>query len=143
VDAADTDIGYVTSTTDGKPTFHGNYNERDGGKMYNDFDSTPLDQNRRFCESSFPKSYIESIATKPKKMMGIFYTNHYFGGRTNQLELYGSMVTRDEGIVTDTSAKWYYDPRISKGDMSTYIELFLPRNAIYQSLLFRERIVSE
>ena len=143
VDSSDSDIGYVTSFSAGNPQFHGNYSERDGGKAYNNFDATPSDSNRRYYQSSFPTDYINSIATKPRKMMGIFYTNHYFGGRTNQLELYGAMVTRDEGIVTDSSAKWYYDPRISKGDMSTYIELFLPRNAIYHSLLFRERVVSE
>ncbi|HYF50434.1 MAG TPA: hypothetical protein VEJ63_13575 [Planctomycetota bacterium] len=144
VDQADEDIGYVTSMSGGNPTFHGNYNAADGGKYYDDFDNSPASSNqRRFCESSFPKSYIASIASKPKKLMGIFYTNHYFGGRTNQLELYGSTVMRDEGIVTDYSAKWYYDPRISKGDLSTYIELFLPRNAVYQSLLFRERVYTE
>jgi hypothetical protein len=117
---------------------------------------------RLYFESSFPASYIRSLSmeqkkdasgkividtttgkpvlvvAKPKKIHGIFYTNHFFGGRVENMEMYGSMVTRDEGIVTSGFAKWYYDPRLSKSDSSTYINLFLPKTPLFQVLLERE-----
>ncbi len=38
-------------------------------------------------------------------------------------------------------ADFFYDPRIAKEELSSYIELFLPRTATYSSGTTREGIV--
>lgn len=111
--------------------FDGNYLGLDGGKYYNANGTVPLlGNNRAFYQSSFSKAYIHSIATtNPQNVHGIFYTQHFFGGRLNGMKLLGAMIARDEAIVTDNNGVFYYDPRISKQEPSTYINLFLPRTA--------------
>jgi len=47
----------------------------------------------------------------------------------SNLKLYGSMIARDEAIVTDNNGKFFYDPRISKQEPATYVNLFLPRTS--------------
>jgi hypothetical protein len=149
VDSSDQEIGYSTTVSGDVHTFHGNYTSPDTGKSYQDVDATtpdwttPTTVARKYYESSFPASYINSIAGKPEFIHGIFYTNHMFGGRTNRLKMYGNLVTRDEGIVTDSSADFYYDTRIAKAELSSYIELFLPRNSVMRSGVTREGIIDQ
>ncbi|HLX64988.1 MAG TPA: hypothetical protein VKX17_27205 [Planctomycetota bacterium] len=130
-------LAWLLSTLDGmngynnsNGWFDGNYLGLDGGKYYNNNNSVPLFANRAFYQSSFSKAYIHSTATtNPQNVNGIFYTQHFFGGRLNGMNLLGAMIARDEAIVTDNSGVFYYDPRISKQEPSTYINLFLPRTA--------------
>ena len=137
VDPSDNAIGYGDGSTTG--TFNGNYTGIDGGKMYNDDNTAPLSANRAYYQSAFSKAYIKTVATtKPTNVQGIFYTNHYFGGRVQNLKLFGTMVARDEAIVTTGSASFLWDPRVSKSALSTYINLFLPRAAISTILLWKE-----
>jgi hypothetical protein len=48
------------------------------------------------------------------------------------------MVARDEAIVTDNNGEFYYDPRISKQEPSTYINLFLPRTSALSLVASKE-----
>lgn len=137
VDPTDAVIGYGNGTVGSK--FSGDYTSKDGGMIYNDDNTSPGSANRAYYQSAFSKAYIKSIAlAKPTNIQGIFYTNHYFGGRTNKMKLYGAMIARDEAIVTNTSADFLWDPRISKGALSTYINLFLPRAAVFDNVLWKE-----
>jgi hypothetical protein len=119
-------------------SFNGDYTSLDGGKIYNNNGSVPLLPNKAFFQSSFPKAYIHSIATNPQNVHGIFYTYHFFGGRLSGLKLYGAMIARDEAIVTDNNGVFYYDPRISKQEPVTYVNLFLPRTAALNVILCKE-----
>ena len=135
-DPSDAPIGYGNGTVGSQ--FSGDYTALDGGKYYNDDNTSPSTANRAYYQSAFSKAYINSVASKPTNLEGIFYTNHYFGGRTKDMKLYGAMIARDEAIVTDNTASFLWDPRVSKGALSTYINLFLPRAAIYGSLMWKE-----
>jgi hypothetical protein len=136
VDEKDANLGYVSYMQDGKPWFNGDYTAPDGGSKFdpNLKDSLP----RRFFESSFSNDYIASIATKPSKVQGIYYCNHYYGGRVNDYALYGADIMRDEAIVTDNQANFYYDPRITNGALNSYINLYLPRSSNYTTLLVHD-----
>ncbi len=118
--------------------FNGDYTRTDGGRIFNDDGSIPLFANRKFFQSSFPKAYIHSIADTPHEVHGIFYTAHFFGGRLNNLQLYGAMIARDEAIVTNDGGSFFYDPRLSKRDPMTYVNLFLPRNAALDVIQTKE-----
>lgn len=139
VDQSDALNGYVTgSDAQGRPIFHGDYTALDGGKRYDKLDQSQT-ASRRYYESSFSHQRIETMSSKkPETIQGIFYTNHYFGGRAMKMKLYGALITRDEGIVVNNYARFSYDPRIANGDLKTYIELFLPRRATLNSLLWKE-----
>lgn len=138
VDAKDSNLGYVTSTVNGQPSFNGDYTATDGGKKLATSTGTGTPIARRFYESSFSNQYIATYATKPQNVQGIFYTNHYYGGRPTNYALYGAVIMRDEAILTDNLANFYYDPRISKGALNAYINLFLPRTPTYSTVMYHE-----
>lgn len=139
-------ITWLLNTLDGRNGynnamgwFDGNYTQLDGGKFYLDNGTVPLLGNRAFYQSSFSKAYIKSVAVQnPQHVDGIFYTQHFFGGRLANLQLRGSMIARDEAIVTDNNGIFYYDPRISKQEPVTYVNLFLPRTSALNVISARE-----
>jgi hypothetical protein len=146
VEAGDTNNGYVTSTSNGVPTFNGDYTANDGGKKFTTTANTTA-TTRRYYESSFSTSYIHSLAThegngsfdgKPSTVTGIFYCNHYLGGRLNNPAIYGTVIMRDEAMLVDGGANLYYDPRISKGALNSYINLYLPRNPQFNNVVYHE-----
>ncbi len=130
-------LAFLLSTLDGlngynnaSGWFDGNYLGLDGGKIYTSTNNVPLLGNRAFYQSTFSKAYIKSLATSnPQTVNGIFYTQHFFGGRLANMKLFGAMVARDEAIVTDNDGQFIYDPRISKQEPATYVNLFLPRTS--------------
>ncbi len=136
VDSTDANLGYASYQQNGQPWFNGDYTAKDGGMKFDANQNSTA--NRRFYESSFSTAYIASIASKPGNVQGIYYCNHYYGGRVNNYALYGANIMRDEAIVTDNQANFYYDPRISNGALNAYINLFLPRSSTYQTLLVHE-----
>lgn len=140
-------LAFLLNTLDGQNGynnamgwFDGNYMGLDGGKFYSSNGTVPfLGNGRAFYQSTFSKDYIHSIATaNPQTVHGIFYTKHFFGGRLSNLKLYGAMIARDEAIVSDNNGTFYYDPRISKQEVSTYVNLFLPRTAALYVLVCKE-----
>ena len=139
-------IAWLLNTLDGQNGynnalgyFNGVYTGLDGGKSYNTGNSVPLLGNRAYYQSSFSKQYIHSIATSnPQNVHGIFYTQHFFGGRLTNMKLYGSMIARDEAIVSDNNGEFYYDPRISKQEPATYVNLFLPRTSALSTISSQE-----
>ncbi len=137
VDKTDNPIGYGDGSS--TATFSGNYTAIDGGKFYNDDNTAPVVANRLYYQSSFSKAYIKSIAlAKPTNVHGIFYTNHYFGGRVQNFKLFGAMVARDEAIVATGSASFIWDARSSRSALNTYINLYLPRAAVYATVMWKE-----
>ncbi len=138
VDATDSVNGYITGhNASGNPTFHGDYTQLDGSSKFAEAANLHATA-RKYYESTFSDAYIASIASKPTSVHGAFYTNHYLGGRVNQPTFYGSITMRDEGIVFDGSIRFSYDPRLSQKSQSSFVELFLPRQPMYRTLLWRE-----
>ncbi|MCX7806259.1 MAG: hypothetical protein N3A38_13885 [Planctomycetota bacterium] len=134
-DPTDQAIGYYDPVT---KKFHGDYTANDGGTRY---DSTDLTARiaRKYYESSFPDSYIQSISTgRPEKIHGIFYTNHLFGGRPQNFEMFGSLVCRDEGIVFNNYAYFYYDCRSSSNSLGSRATVYLPAASGYRVWLWQE-----
>jgi hypothetical protein len=123
-DPTDQSIGYYDPAT---KRFSGNYLSADGGNRYDSASDFTQRIARNYYESSFSDEYVQSIATsKPSKVHGIFYTNHLFGGRPSDLEILGSMVCRDEGIVFNGHAYFFYDPRASSATTGSRVRVFLP-----------------
>ncbi|MBE7465799.1 MAG: hypothetical protein HS116_20180 [Planctomycetes bacterium] len=208
VDPTDAAIGYVTGTTGGLPTFHGNYKEPvrvdpsveyPSGTVpatlaplvhtYNGQTKIKLNKynnvgqwdngvlpttEMRYYDSVFPNDYIQAMSTagttgsdtatylnpnsaanatanaaatknvarRPATLMGIYYTNHLFGGRvgdgTNGIKFFGTMVARDEGVVFNTKCQFVYDPRVADKEPSSHVEIFAPVGTKFEALNWEE-----
>ncbi len=151
-DPTDEAIGYYDP---GTKSFHGNYKDKDGGKRYkSDAENANTDDtdDRRYYESSFSHEYFASIATaRPKKMHGIYYTNHLIGGRVGHssqgIEMLGTIVARDEGIVFNKRLDMFYDPRVAEAEASSRVVVHLPGNettntdATMTTLVWEEQVI--
>jgi hypothetical protein len=133
----------LLDTLTGYDLFTGDYTLLDGGRMYASNGSVPFFPNRAYYQSSFPDSYIHSIATNPHLVQGVFYTYHFFGGRLANMSLYGAMVARDDAVVSDNGGTIYYDPRMSKQAPQTYVNLFLPRTAALDVISTKEPVADD
>jgi len=134
-DPTDQVIGYYDPQT---KSFAGDYTAADGGQRY---DSLDLMQKvaRMYYESSFPDQYIASITGIPGKIQGIFYTNHLFGGRSRNLQLWGSVVSRDEGIIFTGTCWFVSDPRSSSMPVTgAKVNIFLPGALGYKVLSWQQ-----
>ncbi|MFH0938129.1 MAG: hypothetical protein V1899_02445 [Planctomycetota bacterium] len=135
-DPTDQSIGYYDPITH---CFHGDYTIADGGQRYDDANySTKIARN--YYESSFPDTYIQSLcAARPAIIQGLFYTNHLYGGRPQNVRIMGSLVARDEGIIFNGFCRLFYDPRsASSGDTSSRVDIFLPPTTGYNVWLWQE-----
>jgi hypothetical protein len=146
VDPGDADNGYVTSNQGGVPTFNGDYTQKDGGSKF-DTSKNKGTAARRYYESSFSNDYVHGLATnndfpgitgKPAAVSGIFYCNHYLGGRLNNPSLYGTAVMRDEAMVVDGGLSMFYDPRIMDENVSSKVNVYLPVDAQFTTQVFSE-----
>jgi len=98
---------------------------------------------RTFLGPGHAGNSVTNISVRrPSTLMGIFYTNHLFGGRvgnsTNGVKLYGTMVARDEGVVFNTKCQFVYDPRVSEKDPSSHIDIYVPEGTKFESLSWEE-----
>lgn len=81
--------------------------------------------------SGSPTDYSSVASNSMNRMDGIYYCNHAVGMRLaqNNTVWNGSVISRDEAIVFNSSLKFVYDPRIHSRystDPNRYIDLGLP-----------------
>jgi cytoskeletal protein CcmA (bactofilin family) len=131
VPATDSDIGYVTGCSGGKPTFHGDYTADDGGQKADG-------SCRKFYESSLSDADFAAFAGgSVEHLDGVFYTNHLFSGKVGAIDFNGSIVARDEAILFTGSIDISYDVRIHS-DGYEAIDIYLPRTPMRRLLFWRE-----
>jgi len=117
-DSTDSAIGYDSDGMSGNGYwFDGNYTGNDGGTKEDG-------SNRKYYESSYRDSYVQSIAqpsNQIRKVEAVTYTNHAFSGRTGRFTMNGSIVSRDEAIVATGSITMNYDLRAKNRGKDFYL----------------------
>ncbi len=113
---------------DGDGTIDGNYNYNNDVKMTTARASL-ID--RYPTTGSTPDSYSNYATNSFNSLDGVFYCNHALALRMNKSDaiIKGSVICRDEAIIFNNSAKFYYDSRIHSrysNDPNRYIDLGLP-----------------
>ena len=113
-DPTDSSIGYDT-------IFNGDYTAKDTGKkveyVYNS--QTKIwepknESDRRFYESSAGDRVISKTAQSAAitRIDAVLYNNHATMGKIGQCQINGALVSRDEGIIYNSSVKFNWDIRL-------------------------------
>jgi hypothetical protein len=126
-----------------KPNFTKPYTDEDGSRHSGDYtatDGVKVDGTaRKRYEGSWNNTDFQAMVNLLKTMLGrsdtlprrfdcIGYTNHLYAGRANTGVWNGAIMSRDEGIVYNTSATINYDYR-AKAEGEHYIDIDLPKAA--------------
>jgi hypothetical protein len=126
VDPSDAANGYVSYyDEEGKPWFDGDYRADDGGLKD---DGAGGKEARKFYESSFSDTYIQSISDEQVQWVdAVIYTNHLLSGKVGSTTFNGTLVCRDEAIVYNGSLWVNYDLRVAGGGYE-FLDAYLPRS---------------
>lgn len=152
-------LGDYTNTSDWlnkvqayiKPTFTKPYTDEDGSTHngnYTSVDGTKIDgTSRKRYESSFSNAAFQSMVAqavtlwghdhKPRQIDALTYTNHLFGGRVQQCNFNGAIMSRDEAIIYNNFVNLNYDYR-AKAEGENYIDIDLPRSANARPVIWLE-----
>lgn len=151
IDASDAVLGYLDySNAQGAPVFNGNYDRRDWavngqGQLVQGTktDGTP----RKFYESSLGNAALHQVNgvwqpivnpgdplynTQDKaRIDAVIYANHLVGGYVpnkgdRKLELNGTIIGRDDGLVVDSHFTLNHDNRLNMGDPNANGSAWLP-----------------
>ncbi len=93
--------------------------------------------------SGTPVAYNTAASNNMNRLDGIFYTNHAAAMRlaTANTVINGSIISRDEAIIFNSTAKFVYDMRVHSRyskDPNTYIDLGLPLTGAIRMESFHE-----
>ena len=117
-DSTDSSLGYDSDGISGNGYwFDGDYTAFDGGSKT---DGT----NRKYYESSYDDSYVQSIAeasNQIRQVDAVIYTNHAFSGKVGAFTVNGSIVGRDEAIIYSGSITMNYDVRVKDQGIAFYL----------------------
>lgn len=120
-------------------TFNGDYTANDGGKKE---DNT----NRKYYESSWSNTNFHNFFKKADntyengtitRVDAVSYTNHAFAGRPSNCKFFGSIISRDEGLLYDGSINMFQDPR-SYQKAQQYRDIQLPKTASVTQVAWAE-----
>jgi hypothetical protein len=145
IDPTDASLGYHDAGFDdtGKPKFSGNYDQFDGGVKLN-ADGTVYENDggstvpRKFYESSLTDEAFQALVDAnwdPETAGGwqggvnaVLFTNHALMGYTPQegLNIFGSVVARDDTLVYNTSLGIEHDARLTTGGANQATDIGLP-----------------
>lgn len=135
-----------------KPTFTQSYTDEDGTTNTGNYtlvDGIKADGTaRKKYEGSWSNTQFQSMVnlmkttlgrsdTLPRRIDGLGYTNHLYAGRANTCVWNGAIMSRDEGIVYNTSATMNYDYR-AKAEGEYYIDIDLPKAANAEPTIWLE-----
>lgn len=127
VSATDSDIGYVSYTSDGIPYFDGDYTAVAGQRCSSA--DPELSVSRRFFDPSVSDSMFNSFnpADHVNRIDAFIYNNHLTVGRLGSGSMInGGIICRDEALIPKGRVYMNWDPRVAlDNDFTPFLPLEL------------------